>query len=87
MVMVARRRCVVRGARGGASGGLKCRAAVAAAAAAATAAAAAVAVAVAAEAAVATMVRAQALCLLCGTRIGAATMSQSVARATYMQIR
>lgn len=81
MMVVARRRCVVQGARGGASGGLKCRAAVAAASAAAAA------VAVAADAAVAAVVRAQALYLLCGTRIGAATMSQSVTRATNEQIR
>lgn len=84
MMVVARRRCVVQGARGGASGvGLKCGAAVAAAAAAAAA------VAVAAEAAVpAAVVRAQALLLvLCGARVAAATMSQSVARATYMQVR
>lgn len=82
MMVVARRRCVVQGARGGASGGLKCGAAVAAAAAAAAA------VAVAAEAAVAAaVVCAQALYLLCGTRVAAATMSQSVSRATYMQVR
>lgn len=84
-MVVARRRCVVQGARGGASGGLKCGAAVAAAAAAAAA------VAVAAEAAVAAVaaavVCAQALYLLCGTRVAAATMSQSVSRATYMQVR